>query len=189
MRIKSNAAPDEVSSPYYDLNKTFCYDFERYIATKNGKVKGNFNAFSYLIFGKLHNSKHWDLTYKKSTFTSTGNLILSSKSQCLLVLCKWETDFNCTTKSEFEIRKKKVSDLFRLAVNPYLGVLELNKNYVLYKKDKMPQKIAQLLNTLQALFISGEIYNIKLANSRLCIELRTEKHHFKSLDKLFELPL
>ena len=86
MKIKSNASPDELSSPFFKINEEFCSDFESYVKNKNGKVKGNYNAWSYLIFGKISNPTNWNLTYKKSTFTSTGDIFLSSKYQSLLVL-------------------------------------------------------------------------------------------------------
>ena len=106
MKIKSNATLKEMTSPFYKKNEKFCEEFESFIASKNGKVKGEYNAWSYLIFGKISNPKNWNLMYKKSTFTSSGNLLLSSKSHCLFVKSEWTTKRIGTHNSEFRIRKK-----------------------------------------------------------------------------------
>jgi hypothetical protein len=183
MAIKPNASPDEVSSPFYKANEEFCSEFESYIARKNGKVKGNYNAWSYLIFGKISVPKNWDLMYKKSTFTS-GNLLLSSEYQSLLVLAKWETERKGIHNTEFNIRRKTRVDLIKLLLNKSLSKLDLSDKYVIEIKDNKPQLISKLTELLKNLFISGEIYEIDYRNDKLKIELRTKKHHFDLFDKL-----
>ncbi|TXE15722.1 hypothetical protein ES731_15030 [Psychroflexus gondwanensis] len=183
MKIKPNAASNELSSPFYLINKNFCSDFENYIANKNGKVKGNYNAWSYLIFGKINSPKNWTLMYKKSTFTS-GNLLLSSKCQNLLVLAEWETERKGTHNSEFEIRRKSSTDFFRKIVNKSLSDLDLSDKYVLEIKNAKSPLIFKLTSILKSLFLSGEIYKIEHRNDKLKIEMRTEKHHFEIFDKL-----
>lgn len=187
MKIKSNASQDELSSPFFSMNKKFCSEFESYIANKNGKVKGNYNAWSYLIFGKFSKLKNWDLIYKKSTFTSSGNLLLSSKFQSLFVMAKWIKELNGTHNSEFEIRKKTLADFIRIPLSKSLSKLEFSNKYVIIRKGNETQFLSQLIETLKSLFISGEIYKIDHSNKKLEIELRTEKHHFEVLDKLIEL--
>lgn len=184
MKIKSNASPDELSSPFFKLNEGFCSDFESFIANKNGKVKGKYNAWSYLIFGKISNPTNWNLTYKKSTLTSTGNLLLSSKHQSLLVLAEWETERKGTHNSEFTIRRKTRTDFLRKMVNKSLSELDLSKNYMLEIKNEKPKLIFKLTEILKPLFQSGEIYTIEHKNNKLKIEMRTEKHHFELFDKL-----
>jgi hypothetical protein len=184
MRIKSNASPDELSSPFFKLNEEFCSDFESFIAKRNGKVKGNYNAWSYLIFGKISNPKNWNLTYKKSTFTSSGNLLLSSKHQSLLVLSEWETERKGTHNSEFTIRKKTRIDFLIKLVNKSLSELDISKKYILEIKNEKPKLISKLTEILNSLFQTGEIYKIEHKNDKLKIEMRTEKHHFDIFDKL-----
>ena len=106
MRIRPNASPDEKDSLFYKKNEEFCSEFEHFIAEKNGKVKGSYNAWAYTISGKISKPKNWNLKYKKATFSS-GNLWLSSKYQNLLVLAEWETERVGTHNSEFLIRKKR----------------------------------------------------------------------------------
>jgi hypothetical protein len=184
MKIKPNATADEKSSPFYKRNEDFSADFEKYVATKNGKVKGNYNAWSYSIFGKIYSPKKWSLIYKKATFTTSGNLFLSSKSQSLLVLAEWETERKGTHNSEFTIRKKTIIDFLRKIINKSLFELDLTDKYILETKSTKPQLIFKLTQILKPLFLSGEIYKIDHRNDKLKIELRTEKHHFEIFDKL-----
>ncbi|WP_298519179.1 hypothetical protein [uncultured Kordia sp.] len=71
MKIKSNAAPHEVTSPFYIKHKNFCQEFEHFMATKNGFIKGTFNAWSYAIYGKIEAPKTWDLQYKRTVYSGT----------------------------------------------------------------------------------------------------------------------
>jgi len=184
MKIKPNASLDEINSPFYKSNENFCSDFESFIANKNGKVKGNYNAWSYLIFGKISHPKNWVLMYKKSTFTSTGNLLLSSKKQSLLVLSEWETQRKGTHNSEFIIRKKTWTDVLKKLFNKSLYELDISKKYILETNNEKPKLIFKLTELLKSLFQSGEIYKIEHKNDKLKIEMRTEKHHFEIFNKL-----
>lgn len=184
MKIKPNASPNELSSPFFKSNKEFCSDFESFVMNKNGKVKGNYNACSYLILGKISYPTNWNLTYKKSTFTSTGNLLLSSKHQSLLVLAEWETKRKGTHNSEFTIRRKKRTDFLGKLVNKSFSELDISKKYILEIKNEKPKLVHKLIEILKSLFRSGEIYKIEHKNDKLKIEMRTEKHHFEIFDKL-----
>ncbi|WP_299212608.1 hypothetical protein [uncultured Aquimarina sp.] len=187
MKIKPNASPAELSSPFFTINKEFCSDFESYIASKNGKVKGTYNAWSYLIFGKISNPKNWSLMYKKSTFTSTGNLLLSSKYESLLVMAQWETMRKGTHNFEFEIRKKNRTDFLKIPLSKSLSNFDFSNKYVIHSKGNIPKLLSELIEILKNLFISEEIYKIVHKNDKLRIELRSENHHFDILDKLIEL--
>lgn len=98
--------------------------------------------------------------YKKSTFTSSGNLLLSSKSQTLLVIAEWETEMGGTHNSEFEIRKKTSTDSLKKIINKSLSNLNLSDKYVLEIKNGKPTIISKLTGILGDLFLSGEIYKI-----------------------------
>lgn len=186
MKIKSNGSPDEISSPFFITNKEFCYQFENYIASKNGKVKGKYNAWSFLVFGKISKPKNWNLMYKKASFTS-GNIFLSSEYQSLLVLAEWETERKGTHNSEFLIRKKTRFDFFRIPLSKSLSTLDVSNKYVIKAKGSKPKLLTELIGILKNLFVSEEIYKVVHANEKLRIELRTDKHHFEVLDKLIEL--
>lgn len=187
MKIKPNASPDELSSPFFDLNKQFCLEFEKYIAKKNGKVKGNYNAWSFIVYGKISNPQNWNLMYKKSTFSSSGNLFLSSKYQSLFVMVEWEIERKETYNSKFEIRKKTRTDFLRIPLSKTLSTLEFSKKYVINLKGNTPKILTEIIEILKSLFISEEIYKIEHMNQKLRIELRSDKHHFDIFDKLIQL--
>jgi len=183
MVIKSNATPVEIDSPFYKKNEEFCSKFEHFIAQKNGKVKGNYNAWSYTIFGKISKPKNWTLKYKKATFSS-GNLWLSSKHQNLLVLAEWSTKRIGTHNSEFIIRTKTKTDFIKLIFNKSLSKFDNYGKYIIQSENDKSQLISELIKILEPLFKSGEIYSINHRNDKLKIELRTEKHYFEIFDKL-----
>ena len=187
MKIKPNASPHEISSQFYKINEEFCSVFESFITDKNGKVKGNYNAWSYLIFGKISNPKNWDLMYKKSTFTSTGNLFLSSKKQSLLTMAEWKTERKGTHNSEFLIRKKTRTDFIKLMLNKSLSTFDNYDKYVIESENNKSQLASKLTKIFEPLFKSGEIYTIDHRNDKLKIELRTEKHHFDMFNELTEI--
>ncbi|WCO03640.1 hypothetical protein [Psychroserpens ponticola] len=187
MKIKSDADPEELTSPFYKANQDFCSEFESFISTKNGKVKGKYNAWSYIIYGKISNPKNWDLLYKKSTFSSTGNLFISSKKQCLLVLAEWSTKIPGNHNSKFKIRKRERLDFIKLLFNKNLSKLELSNDYIIYSNGHSIKLFAEINNVLKSLFLSKEIFAIEFNNDKLTVELRTEKHHFDIFNKLIEL--
>lgn len=187
MKITPNASPDELSSPFFTVNKEFCSEFETYISNKNGDVKGNYNAWSYLVFGKITHPKNWNLTYKKATFTTSGNLLLSSKYQSLLVMAVWETDSIGIDDLAFEIRRKTVADFFKVPLSSSLSNLRVSNKYVIKSKINKSTLLTQLIGILEPVFITQEIYKIDYINKKLRIELRSEKHHFDIFNKLIDL--
>ncbi|MEO1031446.1 MAG: hypothetical protein AAFX55_08570 [Bacteroidota bacterium] len=187
MKIKSNAAPIELTSPFFEENKTFCSKFESYIASKNGKVKGKYNATSYLVFGKIPSPKTWELIYKKATYTSTGNLLLSSKRQNLLVMAKWETHFKGYNGTAFKIRRRKRLDVLRFLFSKRLSKLHNHSNYVISNKGDTPKFFKNLTSVLQPLFNSKELYKTDFVNEKLTIELRSKQQHFDIVDQLLKI--
>jgi len=187
MKIKSNAAAAEITSPFYKINEKFCIEFENYIAKQNGKVKENYNAWSYYIQGKIMTPKPWHLKYKKATYTSTGNLILSSKKQNLLTLAEWSTSCVVSQNSEFFIKSKNSIGLIKRLLSSSLVSFRNRERYVVQGCEKNTSLQEKLYQKLKPLFKSGEVYSIELKNDILTISLRTEKHHFNIFEKLFDL--
>ncbi|WP_456437137.1 hypothetical protein [Psychroserpens sp.] len=187
MKIKSDADPEELTSPFYKANQNFCSEFESFISTKNGKVKGKYNAWSYIIYGKISNPKNWDLLYKKSTFSSTGNLFISSKKQCLLVLSEWSTKIPGNHNSTFKIRKRTKFDFIKLLLNKNLAKLKESNNYIISSNGHLPKKFKEIINVLESLFLSKEVFTIEFKNDKLTVGLRSEEHHFDIFNKLIEL--
>ncbi|AXG70086.1 hypothetical protein KORDIASMS9_02315 [Kordia sp. SMS9] len=183
MKIKSNALKDEHNSPFYKENKKICQEFENFIATKNGLVKGNFNAWSYNIYGKIKTPKAWSLQYKRSVYSGSISIWFSSKSQNLLTLAKWTLKDIRLKNTLFFIRRKKMLDSMR----PSYVTLDNYSGYVLKTDGAQLKFFMELLDVLQSLFASKEIYIIKVENELLTIELRSEKLHLHILEKLLRL--
>ena len=186
MKIKSNAAPIELSSPFYKINEDFCFDFEKFVASKNGHVKGNYNAWSYFIQGKILAPKVWHLKYKKAIYSSTGNLILSSKYQNLLTLAEWSTPMAGSHNSEFSIFKKEAIGIIGRLIQNAKPFKSLRK-YVVINSKNNPTLIISLYPVLEPLFQTGEIYSIILKKDVLTISLRTDQHHFEVFENLLKL--
>lgn len=184
MKIKSNALPKEYDSPHYEVNRKFCEDFERYVASKNGKVKGSYNAWTYSISGKIEAEKPWTIKYKKATFSGTPvSLWRSAKSQSLFTSVTWICESINTSDSRIFIRKKRTADRF----SPRFKQFKHYKRYVIKSNTKETELLCQVFDILRSLFVSEEIYRLQIKNNRVIIELRCEDHYFQILDKLLKL--
>ena len=186
MIIKSNASRAELSSPFYKINENFCAQFETYITSKKGMVKGNYNAWSFIVFGKFEDLMSWDLMYKKATYTSSGNLLLSSKSQSLLTMAIWKTKLLENKDANLIIRRKKTFDFIKMFFNRKIKNIGQTHNYIYVSDDRMSKKMNDIIEVLNPLFINKNIYKIQLKNDDLIIELRSEEHHFDILEKLLK---
>ncbi|MGB3590911.1 MAG: hypothetical protein WBA16_04430 [Nonlabens sp.] len=184
MVIKSAADPDEMDSPFYKANKKFCADFERFMATNDGQVKGSFNSWSYLIAGIITDPTNWKLTYKKSNFTTSGNLFLSAKSQSSITQSMWETELSSAAEPEFVICRKNLLNRFKSLLFKSSAYLEVSNQYMINTPSSQVGLIDKLTQVLKALLLSGEVYTIEYYSSTLKIELRTEKHHFATFERL-----
>ena len=176
----SNALPEDYSSPFYIANKIFCLDFDDYIKSKNGKTKGEFNAWAYTIYGKITTPKNWVIKYKKATYTTSGNLFISAEKQGLLILAEWRTKTN--SDSNFIIRRKRTFDV----LNPKVKDFEIYSDYKLISTTDKPLFFSNLIRILTPLFKDNKIFEVHLKNNELKIELRSKKHHFNILDELIE---
>ena len=183
MMIKPNASAAERESPYYKANETFCSEFECYVLSKKGKVEGVFNAWSYDLLGEIAHPKSWRLRYKKATYSS-GNLFLPTKRQNLLVAAVWERTEADSSGAEFVIRRKRGSDRIKRLWNHSLSNPAGFENYTTVCKGRKSELLEELEHILAPLLQSGEIYEVKFADGKLKIELRTDKHHFEIFEKL-----
>lgn len=184
MQIQPNSSKSEKDSPYFDRNEQFCAAFEDFVLGKNGKVKGDFNAWSFAVIGKIEKPKTWTLQYKKATFTS-GNIFLSAKHQNLLTSAEWKTKSNFGF--DFLIRRKSAKDVFRFSAKESHEVITFSDAYFVETNTQNLEAISKLTNILKPLFISDEVYEIENTDSELKIELRTEKHHFDVFEQLLEM--
>ncbi|MCR9171400.1 MAG: hypothetical protein NXI10_02840 [bacterium] len=126
MPIKSNAAPSELSSPFYQQNKELCEQWEHFIKERNGKINAIYNAWSLDIKTKFTTPNMWLVSIRKGTY-SNGSLLFSAKSQNLLEIMELQTrikNTNCRTfyisRSIFKNRRAK-HPLYTEAVSLFSG--------------------------------------------------------------------
>ncbi|WP_299101027.1 hypothetical protein [uncultured Winogradskyella sp.] len=183
--IKPNAVANEKDSPYYVKNESFCLKFESFISQLNGKSKGNYNAWSYSVLGEIKTSRKWILEYKKSTFSS-GNLILSAKSQNLFVSAIWKTEYTSQNIPDFIIKKRTIKDMVSQLLRKNFSEIKSTSNYILVS-DSKSKIIDKLIEILHPLFDLNEIYKISKLKNVLTIELRTDQHYFNIFNQINNL--
>lgn len=182
MISNSNSTIEEQTSPFYKKNKAFCFEIEGYLESKNGTSKGEYNAWAYIVYGKITKPTNWVFKYRKSTYTTSGNLFIPAEKQGLLVLVEWKTKITAISNSNFFIRSKRTSDF----INPKISTFENHLNYSINNTENKPLFFTNLIRILSPLFIEKKIYKIEFQNNELRIELRSKGHHFEILDNLIE---
>jgi hypothetical protein len=183
MKIQSNAAPNELNSPFYKKNRQFCQDFEQFVSTKKGLVKGRFNAWSYSVYGKIQTNYQWDLKYKRAVYGGSHSwLTVFYPKEVLFNSIVWTCNDLQHDSANLIIRKKGFFDF----LNPLFSKFSKHPKYVT-SKGKPTQEIKEILEILQPFFDSSELYRIQLAQGKLIIELRSEAAHFDILDELLRV--
>lgn len=142
-----------------------------------------YNAWSYVIHGKIETNNAWDLKYKRAVYSGVGSIWLSSKTQNLLVLATWTCTNVKASGTTFFIRRKKFLD----ALKPSYLKLQQHPKYVMKTNEKRSSFTTSILAVLKPLFESNEVYRITLKNNKLTIELRSELHHLDIFDQLTQL--
>jgi len=187
MTLVSKHATGEQSSPFYIENKEKCEAFESFIEELGGSVEGYYNAFSFNVLGTVEKKSKWKLRFKKSTFTSSGNLLLSSKFQSLLDMAQWSSDDLKIDAPEFIIRKKHWTDSLKMLINSDLTELPSFENYVVKCSEKNNQALLKLCDILSDLFEKGMVLTIKYENPKLLVDLRTGQIHKKEIVEIIKL--
>ncbi len=183
MVIKSHAATDEVSSPFYLANQEFCRAFEHYVGSKNGLIKGAYNAWSYNATGKIPHEKEWVLKIKKKTISSSGNLFLSAKKQCLFVSSTWIASKLISDSLDFSIQKKKFYHSLAGKWNP----LGNNSSYSIKAIQPNSKLLLDVTHILDPLLKQEKIMEITYSGKELRIEVNTEEIHKDVIDKLLNM--
>ena len=183
--IQPNATAQEKTSPFFTRNEEFCREFEDFILERDGNVQGNYNAWSFTVYGKITRPKNWILQYKKATF-SGAHILLTSKYQNLLTLAEW-TSLRTPENSGFLIRKRIWTDFFKSWFSKSWKRLEVSDRYVIITKEVNSPFISELTKVLTPLFHTGEVYRIENKKDKLIIELRTDQHHFDIFNSIAEL--
>lgn len=106
MPIVSNAAPDELNSPFYKKNEDLCNQWEKYILGKEGEVNGVYNSMSFVIKAKVTSYKTWDIDIEKDTI-GDGHYWLTSKHRGNKETAIYQTILS-TACSNFKIQKSGI---------------------------------------------------------------------------------
>ncbi len=187
MTLKSNAVSGELSSPFYIRNKEFCEEYEQYITNLGGKIYGSFNAWSYNVLGVISGDSKWGFRIKKSTFTSSGNLFLTSKSQSLFLASQWFSKDLASGCPKFTIRRKQRWDYIRIALFDNWKKLDNFDNYVIKCYETENFFISKINKILSNLYTDKKVFNIHYNDPEIYIDLRTDKIHRKEMENLIRL--
>jgi len=160
MPIESNAAPDELDSPFYLKNEELCQKWEKYIIKKGGEEKGSYNAWSLNFISKVKGEHEWLINVKKATFTS-GNLLLSSKKQNLQEILTFKSVFENTGCKDFCISRS----MFKRKV----------QNHQFYRQ--IEELIKEGIN-------DKSLFEAKFKNSELTIIFHHKNDWFEMADRI-----
>lgn len=173
MAITSNAAPDELSSPFYKKNMEICLAWERFLEELGGKSRGSVTAWAYLVQGQIESGLVWQVKVSKSHYTnSRWNASLN-----VIEILEMKTLLPRAGGQEFKIRHGYLFDLFKRKKR-----LAINKKYSLFGE---PNPIVEyLISYLGEAFTSNQVNFITLENNELHISLDTYNNNFDVVKRL-----
>ncbi len=184
MAIISNASKDEKSSEYYISNEIFCLNLEKELALIGFKdIMGKYNAWSYIVTAKFKDAfKRIHVKYTKSTYTS-GNLLLSAKSQNLSYNVEWEVKVR-TDVSNFKVRQRKWTDFVLISLGKWHTFFNQQK-YVINIPNYRTNRVVNLVHkTMNPLFDSNAVFEIKCEDDKIISSLRSNKNHIHILNSV-----
>ena len=179
MAISPNAAPGEISSPFFLKNENFCLKWEDFVLKHNGEIKGKYNAWSFHLFAKISTEHTWAIRVKKSTF-SNGGLLLSSKHQNLQEILTLKTLVKNTNQTDFLIRQSNFFDRLtsrKKIFRHYRFIGEIIENAI----------PSLLINTLKHGFENKSIYEVKFEGGNLTITFQHQNDWFKMVEKILSI--
>lgn len=183
--IKSDASPDEQSSPFYIANQHFCESVEKFIRINNGKSKGTFNAWAYLIQGTIKKELNWFIKYRKATLTGSKGSS-NSKDQLLIVVAEWTCNYPALKGEQFSIVPTSFWNSIKMLLINSNKKLKGHENYIIKNSGQKSDVLIDVLKTLKPLLESGKILSIIHNKYELKIMIRTENQHFEYLSTLIE---
>lgn len=173
----------KTDSPFFEQNKKLYSRFKVFIEQQEGQFKGEYNAWSYAMLGKINATKPWVFKYKKATFTS-GHLLLSSKAQTLLTTAEWTT--KCDIEKDIFIKQRTFLDHILQVINPKLFILHHHKNYITNAEEDSLKKLQTYIKVLEPCFKTAELEKLTTRGGILKIKLKTEKLHLKIIERFID---
>lgn len=160
MPVVSNAAPDELDSPFYIANEKLCKEWEEYILARDGQINGRYNAWSFSIKSKVKSNHTWLIDVKKATYSS-GNLWLSSEYQNLQENLTFTTNIKNTGCKDFYIGKS------------------------IFKRQSRRHKFYDQITELVKIGLDDKsLFEVKFKDSRLTIVFHHKNDWFYMADKI-----
>ena len=105
-KIKTDASPDEYSSPFFIDNQQICESWEKFILDRDGVIKGKFTSWALIIKAKLKIDKVWKIELRKTTMSNSSILLPSSWNVLKYTVLRCDT-MNLNLPS-FEIMQKGI---------------------------------------------------------------------------------
>lgn len=159
MSVEPNAAPDELDSPFYKEHEALCRQWEHYITEKEGKIIGNYNAWSFRLKCKVKGAKIWVIDITKTTFHD-GHLWWTSKRQGLTEIVDYQTLLSTDCPS-FKIKRS-----------------------TLIGKGKNHEDAIVIFNLVKPAIDNGSLEKVIFKNKKLSIILSHQNNWFEFTDRL-----
>ncbi len=163
MGIKHNGSLEEAKSPFFEVNRKICEDWEKYILQQvNGVIRGKFNSWSFNFSARINKLTPIDITVKKSTYTS-GILLFSSKYQNLDLRTQIKVSLLNPKSLNFTFKRKTLSSRLRYLFTKKSYKLETGPYYIFGEAKENPFVI-KLLYLLSKPLENKELSHLKFLN-------------------------
>ena len=185
MSVVSDALKNELDSPFYLSNKNFCLEVEDFILRNSGEAVGKYNAWSFLVKGKITTPVECKLRYSKATDTAIDRGLLTDIKMSVVYRTVWEFKLSNTYKCEFVVREKssfdKIKSLFTTSYS-----IDFAPKYTVIKKGSDLNLLNLISSTLKIPFSSGDIFRAEFSSGLLKIEMNTDQKYFDLFEELIK---
>ncbi len=173
MAIISEAAPDELSSPFYKKNMEICLKWEKFFEELGGKSHGSVTSWAYLVQGQIESGLSWQIKVSKSYYANSR----WHASLNVIEILEMKTLLPRAGDQEFKIRHGYLFDLFKRKKR-----LVMNKKYCLFGQTN--PIVEYLISYLGEAFVSNQVNFITLKENELHISLDTYNNNFDVVKRL-----
>ncbi|MGV6861901.1 MAG: hypothetical protein ACWA41_09020 [Putridiphycobacter sp.] len=185
MGIESNATSSEKNSSFYLNNENTCKKLEQFVESYKGKISGKYNASSYFVKAKIILPKEWIIEIKKSSLTS-GNLLLDSNYQSVLVYSKWQTKINSKSTQNFYLTKSNFGLKIKSFFNPKINI-HLQQSDLIGYNISNNKVAAEILEIIQPIITTDKISHVSLKDNLLVFKINSDELYLNELKNLIEL--
>ncbi len=179
----------ERSSSVYQSHKSICEEYESIMEELGANVKGYYSCYSYNVLAEFNTKYKWQMRLRKFSYHNFDSFLEqpAKKYYDLLNTSQWSTNHFFQNSPPFFIRKENKWDLFRLKFNRNWNRLPGNKGYIIKSQQPQNPTVAKINDILSQLYFHGEVYEISYANSKLFIDIRTDRILRKEMRAILKL--